>query len=97
MTNIQVYNNFNEYPHYVYATAYLWDGKLMDYKIGNRERTWHDRTFRGLGWERYVWDNFESLNLYCEYNKILVFNDEEHNKAFDTLSEWLEKTYERRN
>lgn len=84
-------NSFNEYPHYVYATAYMLDGKLMDFKIGNGQRNWHTRTFRGLQWERYVWDNFETLNLYCKYNKILVNNDDEHNKAFETLEKWLNK------
>ena len=89
-------NSFNEYPHYVYATAYLLDGKLMDYSIGNRQKSWYDRTFRGFSkWERYVWDNFETLNLYCEYNQILVNNNEEHNKAFDTLEKWVHKTFKK--
>lgn len=34
------YSNFNDYPHYVYVTAFLVNGKLADYKIGNSERGW---------------------------------------------------------
>ena len=32
------YSNFNDYPHYVYATAFLVNGKLADYKIGDAEK-----------------------------------------------------------
>ena len=83
-------NNFDEYPHYVYATAFMLDNKLMDYKIGNAERDWFTRTFRGLKWEQCVWEKFDKLNLYCKYNRILVNNREEHNNAFDILEKWLE-------
>lgn len=31
------YSDFNKYPHYVYATAFLVNGKLADYRIKNRE------------------------------------------------------------
>ena len=69
------WNNFNEYPHYVYATAFLVNGELADYKIQNREREWGDRTFRGTKWENEVWQHGfidKDWNLTCEYNKILV-------------------------
>lgn len=85
-------NSFNEYPHYVYATAFFLDDKLMDYSIGSYEKSWETRTFRGnFTWERYVWENFDSLNLYCKYKKKLVNNSEEHNKAFDILEKWIKK------
>lgn len=86
-------SNFNEYPHYVYATAFLLDDKLMDYRIGDRERCWQDRTFRGLNWERYVWENFDKLDLHCKYNKILVNNNKEHNEAFEALERWISSNF----
>lgn len=79
-------NSFNEYPHYVYATIYFANGIPLDWKIGDRRRTWNDRTFRGYYfWERYVLKNFEKLNLECKYIEVLVNNDSEHNKAFEEL------------
>lgn len=85
------YSNFNIYPHYVFATAFLVDGKLADYKIGNTERYWGDRTFRGSSWESEVFKRLRNNDkgLTCEYNKILVNNNNEHNKAFETLEDWL--------
>lgn len=97
------YNNFNEYPHYVFATAFLVNGKMADYKIGNSERYWGDRTFRGSHWENEVWEHgfiTHDWNLTCEYNKILVNNSDEHNAAFDKLEDWLFnsfKIYEKSN
>lgn len=87
-------DSFETYPHYVYATVFLLDGKLMDYKIGNQEKCWETRTFRGQEWENYVFDNFQKLNLYCEYKKILVNNADEHNEAFEILEKWIHKNYE---
>ena len=51
------WNSFNEYPHYVSATAFLVNGKLADYKIQDREIRWGDRTFRGSTWENEVWQH----------------------------------------
>lgn len=85
------YSNFDKYPHYVFATAFLVDGKIADYKIGNKERCWGDRTFRGTSWEREVAQRLRKndKNITCEYKKILVNNNEEHNEAFDNLEDWL--------
>ena len=85
------YSNFNIYPHYVFATAFLVDGKLADYKIGNTERYWGDRTFRGSSWENEVFKRLRNNDkgLTCEYNKVLVNNDDEHNKAFEKMEDWL--------
>lgn len=86
------WNSFNKYPHYVYATAFLVNGELADYKIQDRERNWGDRTFRGSKWENEVWQHGfidKDWDLTCEYKKILVNNDEEHNRAFEDLKDWL--------
>ena len=48
-------NSFNTYPHYVFATAFLVNGELADYKISDRETNWGLRTFRGEPWENEVW------------------------------------------
>ena len=79
------YSDFNKYPHYVYATAFLVNGKLADYRIKNREVDWGSRTFRGSAWENEVWQHVfidGDWNLTCEYKKILVNNQKEHNDAF---------------
>ena len=86
------YSDFNTYPHYVFATAFLVNGELADYKIQNRERNWENRTFRGSDWENEVWEKgfiTKELDLTCEYKKILVNNSEEHNEAFEKLEDWL--------
>lgn len=90
-------DDFNKYPHYVFATAYLLDGKLVDYKIQNRERDWYDRTFRGDTWENEAWDllNKNSDRLSCQYSKIWVSNDDEHNEAFEHLERWLDDCFEK--
>lgn len=96
---IEISDNFNKYPHYVYATAYLVEGKLADYKICDRERSWNDRTFRGCKWESDILKNLEDniLNekITCEYKKILVSNNIEHNDAFNILELWLDSEFEK--
>ncbi len=89
------YSNFEVYPHYVYTTAFLVDGLLADFKVGNRESDWGIRTFRGSDWENEVARHFNDLNLSCEYKKILVNNIEEHNDAFELLEMWLDNTFKK--
>lgn len=91
------YSDFNQYPHYVYATAFLVNKKLADYKIQNSESRWGLRTFRGRPWENEIWQHGfidKDWDLTCEYNKILVNNKDEHEKAFETLENWLFDTFE---
>lgn len=90
------WSDFNTYPHYVYATAFLVNGELADYIIQNTEKYWGDRTFRGSKWENEVWEKgfiTKEIDLSCAYNKILVNNDDEHNKAFEDLEDWLFNTF----
>lgn len=90
------YSDFNGYPHYVYVTAFLVNGKLADYKIGNREKEWGTRTFRGLEWENEVWQHGfidKDWHLTCVYHSEWVRNNEEHNNAFDKLEDWLKETF----
>ena len=90
------YSNFNDYPHYVYATAFLVNGKLADYKIGSIEEEWALKTFRGSKWENEVWQHGfidKDWQLTCAYHSEWVRNNEEHNKAFDKLENWLKETF----
>lgn len=90
------YSNFNDYPHYVYVKAFLVNGKLADYKIGNSERGWENRTFRGSSWEKEVWQHGfldRDWKLDCIYHSEWVRNNEEHNNAFDKLENWLKETF----
>ena len=85
-------NSFNTYPHFVFATAFLVNKELADYSIGDSEKSWGNRTFKGKAWENEVWQHGfidKDWNLNCEYNKILVNNDKEHNRAFEKLEDWL--------
>ncbi len=96
------YSNFNEYPHKIYATAFLVNGELADYKICNYKRSWETRTFRGSNWENEIYANgfIDNNNLTCKYKEIIVNNDEEHNKGFEMLEDWLFnnfKLYEKAN
>ena len=52
-------NSFNTYPHYVFATAFLVNGELADYKISDRETDWGLRTFRA---------RFKSYSIKFRYN-----------------------------
>lgn len=88
------YNWFEEYPHYVYATAFLANNMLADYKIGNQEKSWHTRTFRGSFVDREILNNSEKYVLTTKYKKILVNNDKEHNQAFEILEKWV-NTFEK--
>ena len=83
------YNSFEQYPHYVYATVFLANNKLVDYKIGNGERSWHTRTFRGSFVDKEILNNSKKYVLTTKYKKILVNNDKEHNEAFKILEKWI--------
>ena len=90
------YSNFNDYPHYVYATAFLVNGKLADYRIGDTEKEWERRTFRGSKWENEVWQHGfidKDWKLTCVYHSEWVRNTEEHNNAFEELENWLKEKF----
>ena len=89
------YSNFEVYPHYVYATAFLIEGQLADFKVGSRESSWNNRTFRGSKWENEVAEHFDDWNLTCEYKKILVNSNDEHNDAFELLEMWLDNSFKK--
>lgn len=89
-------NDFDSYPHYVYATAFLANGKLADYSISNRKKEWGLRTFRGSNWENEVYQHGfidKNWSLECVYNSKLVKNNKEHNEAFDELEQWLKEKF----
>ena len=89
------YSNFNTYPHYVYATAFLVNGELADFEIGSYEADWDRRTFRGSKWENEVAEHFKDWKLTCEYKKILVNSNDEHNDAFELLEMWLDNKFKK--
>lgn len=71
------------------------NGNLADFKIGNNESDWERRTFRGSKWENEVAEHFDDWNLTCEYKKILVNNNNEHNEAFELLEMWLDNRFKK--
>lgn len=40
-------------------------------------------------------EHFDDWNLTCEYKKILVNTNDEHNDAFDLLELWLDNSFEK--
>ncbi len=74
---------------------FLLNGELADFKIGSHESDWGRRTFRGSAWENEVAEHFDDWNLTCEYKKILVNNNNEHNDAFELLEMWLDNSFKK--
>lgn len=77
---------------------FLLIGELADFKIGSRETDWGRRTFRGSVWENEVWQHGfidKDWKLTCEYKKILVNNNDEHNDAFELLEMWLDNKFKK--
>ena len=73
-------SDFNEYPHRVFASVILVDGKIVSWRTGNT---------------RWTKDNYSSSNqpLIVYRNKItirsrsfMVKNREQHNNAFEILT-----------
>lgn len=74
---------------------FLLIGELADFKVGSHESDWGRRTFRGSAWENEVAEHFDDWNLTCEYKKILVNNNDEHNDAFELLEMWLDNSFKK--
>jgi hypothetical protein len=71
------------YPHSIYASVLLLDGKIENWKIVNYPKT-EPGMFSGF-WK------MDRLNDYtCEYKEFICNNSEEHNKAF---TEWAEEWF----
>lgn len=75
------------YPHKVYCSVLLLDGKIVDYKIG--ERYWSTPfqiTLRG----QITLEELEKAKT--EYTYWEVNNDKEHQQVFNKLAkEWLKQ------
>lgn|GEM_PF-2323813 len=75
----------DEYPHKVYASVLLLDGKIENWKIGGSPK-------KHAG----DWSNFWKLDRINDYTvqftEFVVNNDKEHNEAFEKLApEWLKQ------
>lgn len=76
---------FDTYPHKVYTSVLLLDGKLIDYKIG--QTYWQEPFEVTLRGQINLEDLFkcEVRNTFWEVN-----NSEEHLNVFDELAtEWI--------
>ncbi|MED1955115.1 hypothetical protein [Brevibacillus centrosporus] len=74
------------YPHKVYASVLLLDGKIYNWKIG-QDHWKHPHEVK----MRY--SDFDKLDrMYTQYAWFEVNNDEEHNRAFEVLArEWFKQ------
>ncbi|MDP4158201.1 MAG: hypothetical protein Q8911_00355 [Bacillota bacterium] len=75
----------DEYPHSVFASVLLLDGKIENWKIGG-----HPKKHAG------DWSNFwklDRINDYTvEHTEFIVNNQKEHNESFERLApEWFKK------
>ena len=75
----------NTYPHKIYASVLIFEGKVIDYKIG--QNYWEDVYNVTLRGQISVRDLFRSkvLNTYWEVN-----SEKEHQEVFEKLAkEWV--------
>lgn len=72
-------SNFNEYPHRVFASVILLDGKIVNWKSGQYRMT--KKNLGLFNQPRIVHENFEKLEVRSR--SFIVHNISEHNKAFE--------------
>jgi len=73
------------YPHSIFASVLLLDGKIENWKIVNYPKK-HPLEFTGF-WKR------DRLNDYaCEWKEFVCNNGKEHNEAFEEWApEWFKQ------
>lgn len=76
------------YPHKIWTNILVFDKKLIDYKIGESERSKGSWTIR---WSDELIENFHTdrVRVISSYEE--VNNSTEHNKAFDNGQEKVNK------
>jgi hypothetical protein len=73
------------YPHKVYASVILLDGKLYNWKVG--QHAW-----LCPGEVKICFSDFDKMNrMTVEHTFWEVGNPTEHNQAFDQAKEWLKQ------
>lgn len=76
---------YDEYPHSVYASVLLLDGKIESWEIGNPPKK-SPYDFSAY-WKRNRLNDYTS-----QYTEFVVNNDLEHNEAFEILArEWFKQ------
>lgn len=80
------WSNFNEYPHKVFASVLLLDGKIYDWKIKNTH--WEDPNEITMR----ISDFDKIPRMEVKWTSFTVNNDEEHNRAFEEdAREWYKQ------
>lgn len=74
------------FPHTVYASAFLADGKLYDYYIGEQQKEWITKTIRNDK-DAELWRTGSILTV--KYEDREVYDHSGHELAFTSLREWL--------
>lgn len=73
----------DEWPHKVYASVLLLDGRIEEWKIGNPPKT------EPLDFKAY-WKRDRLADYRAEFTEFVVNNDQEHDDAFRKLApEWF--------
>ena len=82
----------DEYPHSVFASALLSDGKLIAWKVGNPpKREWHD-FYKCFAYSGKKMDHF--TNMTVQVKEFVCKEKQDHNPAFDLANAWLIETFE---
>lgn len=79
---------FEQYPHSVWVTAFLYKDKLIDFRIGSCPVHPFSRTVT-INTEE---DKDEVFNCKAETKEFIVNSSEEHNEVFSVLAyDWLDQ------
>lgn len=80
------WSNFNEYPHKVFASVLLLDGKIYNWKIKNTH--WVDPQEVTMGYSDF--DRIDRMEI--KWTSFTVNNSFEHNLAFSYhAKEWFKQ------
>jgi len=75
-------SNFDRYPHRIFASALLIDGKLVNWKVSNKR--WTKSNIGCSNQPGYVLKNWDKIKIRSK--SFIVNSSEEHSKVFEKKS-----------
>ena len=79
---IENHSDFNKYPHRVFASVVLVDGKIVNWKTGNTR--WTKANYANFSQPYIVYD--ENVEITIRSKSFIVKNRKQHNHAFEVLA-----------
>ena len=80
------------YPHSVFASALLSDGKLIAWKVGNPAKSTVDDFYKAFIFAQKKRTDF--ANITVEVKEYICNSKEDHSKAFEDSKNWLTTNFE---